>query len=128
MVVGAGAAGLTAARLLRDAGITVTVLEARDRIGGHLHTTEIAEATVDLGGAWIHGSSGNPVASFCSAHGLQFHADPMRTDLYSDPVGGPASEAAIERLVEEVDRFHANLARIRRNVGPSTSFAQGIDW
>ena len=40
IVVGAGMAGLVAARLLHDSGFTVTVLEARDRIGGRTWTDD----------------------------------------------------------------------------------------
>jgi monoamine oxidase len=60
VVVGAGLAGLGAARALRDRGIEVVVLEARDRIGGRVHT---GARGVDLGAHWIHGSEGNPLTN-----------------------------------------------------------------
>jgi monoamine oxidase len=128
VVIGAGAAGLTATRILRDAGIDVTILEARDRIGGRLHTVDLAGATVDLGGAWIHGRPGNPVASFCDDHGLRFREDPQDIDVYADAISGRASPDAVIQLEDEVDRFHSNLGRIRRNIGSSASFAEGIEW
>jgi monoamine oxidase len=53
VVVGAGFAGLSAARHLVDAGQEVTVLEARDRVGGRTHTQEVAGHPVDLGGQWL---------------------------------------------------------------------------
>jgi monoamine oxidase len=54
IVIGAGYAGLTAARLLKDAGKTVLLLEARDRVGGRVHTHYIDnQLYVDLGGQWI---------------------------------------------------------------------------
>ena len=53
IVIGAGLAGLTAARRLRDAGKRVLVLEARDRVGGRTQSVELAGDTVDLGGQWI---------------------------------------------------------------------------
>jgi monoamine oxidase len=53
LVVGAGLAGLTAARNLGRAGLRVRVLEARDRVGGRTWTAPIAGADFDLGGQWI---------------------------------------------------------------------------
>lgn len=53
IVIGAGLAGLTTARRLREAGKRVVVLEARDRVGGRTQTVELAGDTVDLGGQWI---------------------------------------------------------------------------
>jgi monoamine oxidase len=56
IVLGAGAAGLAAARRLRDAGATVQVLEARHRIGGRIWTDEtFAPFPVEYGAEFIHG-------------------------------------------------------------------------
>jgi monoamine oxidase len=53
-VVGAGYAGLTAARVLDHGGKSVIVLEARDRIGGRIWTQLLSDGTpVDRGGAWL---------------------------------------------------------------------------
>jgi monoamine oxidase len=53
-VVGAGLAGLTAARRLFDAGASVVVLEARDRVGGRLLNEAIGDGKViEVGGQWI---------------------------------------------------------------------------
>ena len=53
-VVGAGYAGLTAARRLTQAGKTVAVLEARDRVGGRIWTFHLPDGTpIDRGGGWL---------------------------------------------------------------------------
>jgi monoamine oxidase len=53
-VVGAGYAGLTAARRLSQAGKAVAVLEARDRVGGRIWTYHLPDGSpVDRGGAWL---------------------------------------------------------------------------
>jgi monoamine oxidase len=54
VIVGAGLAGLTAARALTKAGVGVLVLEARDRVGGRTYSRPASDGTiVDLGGQWI---------------------------------------------------------------------------
>jgi monoamine oxidase len=57
-VIGAGMAGLAAADALSSEGIPVTVLEARERIGGRIHTISTEEGTfpVDLGAEFVHGA------------------------------------------------------------------------
>lgn len=58
LVIGAGAAGLSAARRLRQEGYEVTVLEARNRIGGRILTAfDFAPYPVELGAEFIHGEN-----------------------------------------------------------------------
>lgn len=54
VVVGAGFAGLIAARELRHAGYSVMVVEARDRIGGRTHSERQGDHVVEYGGTWVH--------------------------------------------------------------------------
>lgn len=63
IIIGAGAAGLAAARSLVDEGKDVTVVEARDRIGGRVWTDTTFGLPLDLGASWIHGVSGNPLTT-----------------------------------------------------------------
>src|SRR5207245_8120167 len=56
VIIGAGVAGLTAARKLAAAGTRVLVLEARDRLGGRVLTHHAAEGPVELGAEFVHGA------------------------------------------------------------------------
>ena len=57
VIIGAGAAGLTAARALAESGHSVLLLEARDRVGGRIWTRRESESAVpiELGAEFIHG-------------------------------------------------------------------------
>lgn len=71
LVIGAGMAGLVAARLLHDSGFPTTVLEARERLGGRLWTDFSMGGPIDLGGSWIHGADHNPLTDWCKTLGIQ---------------------------------------------------------
>ncbi len=55
LVIGAGMAGLAAARDLAERGLWTLVLEARDRVGGRIHSVQTSEGTVELGAEFVHG-------------------------------------------------------------------------
>ncbi|WP_420715901.1 flavin monoamine oxidase family protein [Mycobacterium sp. 663a-19] len=61
LVVGAGMAGLAAARALADAGWPVRVIEARARIGGRVDTNRDWGTPLEMGASWIHGTTDNPL-------------------------------------------------------------------
>ena len=70
VVVGAGFAGLSAARALVSAGKTALVLEARDRVGGRTFTKPIEKGLwIDLGGQWI-GSTQHEIAALVEELGI----------------------------------------------------------
>jgi monoamine oxidase len=55
LIIGGGIAGLTAARHLTEAGLRVTLLEARDRLGGRIYTRSTGKFPVELGAEFVHG-------------------------------------------------------------------------
>ena len=112
LVIGAGMAGLGAARLLHDAGARVTVIEARDRIGGRTHTSHLwPDLPVDMGASWIHGTKGNPVTALARECGLKLTAtDYKRSVTYGEtghevPFIKPAKAALalVERARAKID-------------------------
>ena len=73
-VIGAGAAGLGAAHALKRSGLSVIVLEARDRVGGRGHTIMASpEITFDLGCGWLHSADQNAFVKI--AEQLDFEID-----------------------------------------------------
>lgn len=79
VVVGAGFAGLTAARALSDAGRSVAVLEARDRVGGRTCTEEHHGTWIDLGGQWI-GPGQDRIAALVDELGFRTYPQPEAGD------------------------------------------------
>jgi len=74
IIIGGGASGLSAAKRLKENGVSIVVLEGRDRLGGRIHTVEVTEAqpsTVDMGAAWIDGVPSNYVYDVAVEAGLE---------------------------------------------------------
>lgn len=84
-IIGAGLAGLSAARVLSAAGIRTVILEAQDRAGGRVQTVRLVEvaeystprpnALVELGATWFHGTHGNAAFQLAVRAGLVMPAD-----------------------------------------------------
>ena len=76
-VIGAGAAGIGAARRLVEAGaVSVLVLEARDRVGGRVHTIAPAGFPLDRGAEWLHSADRNPLAPIAQRLGFSVYRRP----------------------------------------------------
>ncbi|MCJ2015719.1 flavin monoamine oxidase family protein [Methylobacterium sp. J-076] len=93
-IVGAGAAGLAAAEILRQAGHPFTILEARDRIGGRAHTDRSlgADTPFDAGAQYIHWAERNPWSAIArEAQATSTDQDGWARTLFID--GRPATDA-----------------------------------
>jgi monoamine oxidase len=76
-VIGAGAAGIGAARRLREAGsVSLLVLEARDRVGGRVHTIVPKGFPLDRGAEWLHSADRNPLSPIARHLGFSIHRRP----------------------------------------------------
>ena len=110
LIIGAGIAGLAAARALAAGGLRVVVLEARDRIGGRVWTDETWPGIpLDMGAGWIHGIHGNPITALAEAQGLPLLSTDYDSITEFDSTGTrlTAQEtAALDR------RFKALLAEL----------------
>ncbi len=84
-IIGAGVAGLAAARNLRQQGVPVTVLEASSRIGGRAFTETPATlglAAFDHGASWLHAAQRNPLVALADpAEDVLTNSDDARTEL-----------------------------------------------
>jgi putrescine oxidase len=121
VIVGAGAAGLTAANELRKAGLSVAVLEARDRVGGRLHTDVIDGAMLEVGGQWVSPDQEALIETLDDL-GLETYSRYREGDsVYIDADGKltrftgeifPVPEATEKVMVELIDRLDRMVAEI----------------
>ncbi|HTT86730.1 MAG TPA: FAD-dependent oxidoreductase [Acidimicrobiales bacterium] len=115
LVIGAGYAGLSAARELARAGVDVRVVEARDRVGGRVWTTATSSgALVDHGGQWIgpgqsllqkvadeYGAETFP--TFTTGEGVEWRAGTRATYAGLVPTSDPAAAADGVEAIFELD-------------------------
>ncbi len=118
IVVGAGVSGLTVARILHEGGVEVTVLEARDRIGGRVYTESVGGAPLDLGGAWLHGIEDNPVADFMDGNKLGYERDRSPwSHVYDEANDTRLGDGAWDSLDAYYEDFGDALPALRSALG-----------
>lgn len=113
VVIGAGAAGIAAARRLMRPGLSVLVLEARDRIGGRAWTARVEGEGLDMGCGWLHSADDNVLAGRVEAEGLTLDQTPppWRTQAFDHEITradlaefGEAFAAFDQRVTEAAGR------------------------
>jgi polyamine oxidase len=121
LIVGAGFAGLGAARALSEAGFDVIVVESRDRLGGRATTVTVDGYALDLGPSWIHGVTGNPMTSLAQRAGT------ARVSFdYGNSVGGNrAAEREVKDLFDRARQVEdPNTRTLSELVGEQRSATQ----
>src|ERR1700712_5429868 len=140
VVIGAGACGLTAPTRLKEAGVSVVVLEARDRVGGRLWTDESSGALLELGGQWVSPDQTALIAAVEELGLSTFSRYRDGDSVYVGPDGAshrftgdifPASaetEAEIERMIGILDELTAQLDPDRPWTHPRAEELDAITW
>lgn len=116
IIVGAGIAGLAAASRLQASGRKVVVVEARDRIGGRIHTDRSWSVPVELGATWVHGVEDNPLMELVQ----QLHLKTLMTDyeehwLYNTK-GKLVKDGDQEELDDQLDDVLEELDQLREDM------------
>lgn len=119
LVIGAGIAGIAAARGLKAAGFPVRIIEGRDRIGGRIWTDRSLGTPVDLGASWIHGDSGDhPIRILADELGVRTLETDQESYRFYDHRGAPVTDerfeelyAATEEIIEAVEAVSEEQTR-----------------
>jgi monoamine oxidase len=111
IIVGAGLSGLVCATRLAAEGRDVLVLEARDRVGGRVHSVPFAGTTIDLGGQWM--SAGQPrLAALAQSLGIE--SFPHARD--GDPLFALPAMSFMQRFTSGLARWRGarRIARLAK--------------
>src|SRR3974390_1365949 len=130
VIIGAGAAGLGAAHALKVSGLSVIVLEARDRVGGRGHTIMASpEVTFDLGCGWLHSADKNSFVPI--AEQLGFELDKTIPPWRDRAFGEVFPDREREQFYLAIDNFYARLAHaaLQDNDSPASLYLEpGNRW
>lgn len=140
VIVGAGAAGLTAANELRKAGLSVAVLEARERVGGRLWTDVVDGAMLELGGQWVSPDQDALIETVAEL-GLETFSRYREGDsVYVGPDGtvsrftgemfpvSPETERTIDEITRRLDAMVAEIDPDRPYAHPKAAEWDTITW
>lgn len=136
VVVGAGAAGLSAARRLQRSGISVQILESKGRIGGRAFTDRDTFAVpFDHGCAWLSGGPYNPLVEFADENGFRYTPRFFpyledKTFVGSDDGGWlePTEAAERDRYLEECERAILAAGKEARDVSLAAVVDTTSSW
>jgi monoamine oxidase len=119
-IIGAGAAGLGAARALENSGLSVIVLEARDRVGGRAHTILAAPGiTFDAGCGWLHSANKNSFVEIARQLNFEIDKTPPPWREQSFDTGFPRSER--RDFIAALDAFYGRAHAAARHGGDSAA-------
>ena len=127
LILGAGIAGLAAARTLVDDGWKVIVLEARNRIGGRVWTDNSLGLPLDLGASWIHGVKGNPITKLAKQFGLQTVSTDYDNSVMYDFDGRKMSDAEYKEIEDLYDSIYAEVEVMQEDTDDDMSLQQAFD-
>lgn len=119
VIVGAGIAGLAAAKKLHELGYKVIVLEAQEKVGGRLRTNRSLGLAFDEGASWIHGIDKNPISTLAQQAKMEtFFTDD--TSIVSYDLGGSKRSSSLYTRNEE--EFFEVLGSLMRQGSANESF------
>lgn len=133
-IVGAGISGLRCAEILLERGFSVTLIEARNRLGGRIHQSTLPSGQlVDMGPNWIHGTDHNPILDLAKETGTVTHSWNDRSSMF-DEEGNLLSQEDTEEyddtmweiITEAFKHSHQNSANIPVDESLFTFFREKV--